>query len=235
MPRKVQREIRQILTERQQRRANRKIAEAARTGAPNRIAALIPEYQQRREQRRKESMRARLRKGTLGRAAFEELLPELLEKVSADADAAIRQAVLLVGPIGEQCARDLQQMQTDEDFSGKRGRNHKLERTTLHRVEHLADWSAALVTLRDYASFGSSRWASGDNCYGSRGGSSHRCYLVVRDSTTGESHVLRVPPKHGNADTQWFRAQGGAVARVKAAVAWTFEREPASYAPAVEA
>lgn len=116
------------------------------------------------------------------------------EQVHGDADAAIRQAVLLVGPIGEQCQRDLAAMRTDEDFGGKRGRHHKLERTTLHRVEHLADWSAALVTLRDYRSFGSSRMGSGDRTYGSVGGSSYRCYLVVRDSTTGESHILRVPP-----------------------------------------
>jgi len=223
------------LAERQARREARRVAEEARAGSPRRILDLAPEYRRRREERRHARALARLRAGRLGRDAFEQLLPELLERVGEDADAAVRQTVLLVGPAGDQAQADLEAMRTDEDFSGRRGRHHRLKRTTLHRVEHRPDWSAALLTLRDYRSFGSSRWGGDEHRYGSRGGSSYRCYLVVRDSTTGEAHILRVPPRHGNADTDYYRRLGTPAARIDAAVAWTFARAPAEYAPQVQA
>jgi hypothetical protein len=181
--------------------------------------------------------RQRLIRGEISHAAVERLVDDQthFETVSAEADGLVKAIVRTVGTIGEQAARDLSEMQTDEDFGGKRGRHHKLTRTTLHRVEHLRDWSAVLVTLRDYCSFGSSRWGGPEASYGSRGGSSYRCYLIVRDTTTAEAHILRVPPKFGNAETQHFSKLRSAAERIRAAVAWTFDRESTEYRPTVEA
>jgi hypothetical protein len=173
----------------------------------------------------------RLYKLRLGRKSFSRLLPSLLERVGRQADLAIRQAVSLVGQIGEQAEDDLGRMRTDESFTGKRGRHHKLERTVLHRVEFSRDYKSALVTLREYKSFGSSRW--GDS-YGSRGGSTYRCYLVVRDATRGTAHLLRVPPKFGNEDTQFFQNFQTPEQRIRAAVAWTFALPAGGYSPTSE-
>ena len=211
----------------------RRLAGRYRTSKPSasRFAAGMP----RPPQPERRTANARLLAGRIGREALEKMLPSLLEQVSHEADAAVRAAVIAVGRIGDQAANDLSRMRTGEDFSGKKGRHHKLERTTLCRVEHLADWSACLLTLRDYVSFGSSSWGNGDRNYGSRGGSSFRVFLVVRDSTTGEAHILRVPPKFGNSDTQFFGKFSNARERIQAAVAWTFSREAGEYAPTHQA
>lgn len=241
MPRSVQREIRAILLARAQRRADRKTAEAARVAAPGRIvreAATRKSVRAAQAAARKEaSARKRLLAGQTGRAALANLIHQgtYLEQVSAEADGLVRSIVRAVGTIGEQAQSDLSEMTTGERFSGKKGRHHRLSRTTVCRVERLADWSAVLLTLRDYESFGSSNWGQGDRGYGSRGGSSYRCYLIVRDTTTGEAHLLRVPPKFGNADTQYFRRFAKAADRIHAAVAWTFGRQPSEYRPQVEA
>jgi hypothetical protein len=171
----------------------------------------------------------------VGRAALDAIIPTLRDKVSTQADQLIACVVRAVGKIGEQCRSDLSRMETGESFTGKKSRNHHLVRTTLERVEHVSDWSSALITLRTFEQFGSSRWGSGDRNYGSRGGNKYECYLVVRDSTTGEAHVLRVPPKFGNSDTQFFGRFRTASERIKAAVAWSFEMDPAAYRPQVTA
>lgn len=206
-PRKVQREIKEILTCRSIRSNNRKYATRVASEEPGRILRLIPVYAARRAAEKAEKARKRLLAGKLGREALEQLIAAGTytgDSVSSEADALVRCAVRCVGTIGEQAESDLSLMQTDEEFRGKKGRNHKLERATVERIEYRKDWSAALITMRDYKSFGSSRW--GDGGYGSRGGSSFRCYLVVRDTTTGEAHILRVPPKFGNSDTNFFNS-----------------------------
>lgn len=212
-----------------------RIAVTARHAAEQTVVAREQEREVQARQRAVQRLRAG---GKLGRDAIDAVLASGdlttggAHAVSTTADALVECVVRAVGTIGDQAREDLREMRTGEDFSGKRGRNHRLDRTTVERVEHLADWSAALVTLRDYRSFGSSSW--GDR-YGSRGGSGFRCFLVVRDSSTREAHVLRVPPKFGNASTNFFAKFSGAKARIKAAVAWTFARQPAEYAPGVEA
>jgi hypothetical protein len=236
--RAVQQEALALLSARIDRRAARAVAQAARRPVPQHIEALREQIRRRHAEAaaaKKARANARLLAGRIGREALEKMLPSLLEQVSHEADAAVRAAVSAVGRIGDQAADDLSRMRTGEDFSGKKGRHHKLERTSLCRVEHLADWSACLLTLRDYVSFGSSRWGNGDRNYGSRGGSSFRVFLVVRDSTTGEAHILRVPPKFGNSDTQFFGKFSNARERIQAAVAWTFSREAGEYAPTHQA
>ena len=61
------------------------------------------------------------------------------------------------------------------------------------------------------------------------------CWLCVRDASTGEAHLLRVPPKFGNAATDFFRTFPSPKKRIQAAVAWTFDRAASDYAPQVEA
>lgn len=224
--RKVQHEAAMILSDRQTRVAHRSVADLARAGQPRRIAKLVPIYRQRRADAAKARAAKRLGKALVGervgRAALDELIPTLRDKVSTQADQLIRCVVRAVGVIGEQCRADLSNMSTDESFSGKKSRNHKLEKTTLERVEHLSDWSSALITMRDFTQVGRSGWGSNGD-YGSRGGNSYRCYLVVRDSTTGEAHILRVPPKFGNAGTQFFARFCGGRERIQAARDWCAE------------
>jgi hypothetical protein len=235
--RKVISQAKVILVERAARRADRKAADNARTGQPGRILGLVAAKRRAAAAKRAEAARQRLVRGLLGREPLAKLLDarKYFEEVSREADGLVRSVVRAVGPIGEQAESDLAEMETGERFSGKRGRNHRLERSTVTRVERLADWSAVLLTIRDYSSFGSANWGSGDSHYGSRGGSSYRCYLIVRDSTTREAHILRVPPKFGNSDTQFFGRLDSAAERIRAAVAWTFGRGAGEYRPDVEA
>lgn len=236
-PRATVSAAKKIMQARADRRANRGQVRKATECNYERILRL-------RDAKRAEAARvaarkaeARLIAGKLGRKPLADLIDQgkHLESVSPQADGLIRSVVAAVGRIGDQTASDLRELETGERFSGKRGRNHRLARTTVCRVERLSDWSAVLLTLRDYSSFGSSSWGSGDSHYGSRGGSAYRCYLIVRDTTTGESHILRVPPKFGNDGTQFFRAFSAPKDRIRAAVAWTFGRESGQYRPDVEA
>lgn len=210
--RRVQHEATAVLAARRRRRGDRAVAEAARTAKPGRIADLVPLYAARREEEAAAKKQKRIERALagerLGRATVDDLLPTLLERVDEQADQIVRCVVRCVGRIGDQCRRDLKQMETSSD-----GTRRVLRKTTLHRVEHLSDWSSALVTMRDYSSFRSRNGSS-------RGGSAFRCYLVVRDSTTGEAHILRVPPKFGNATTQFFSSFRSTRLRIAAARDW---------------
>ena len=96
---------------------------------------------------------SRLLAGRIGREALEEMLPTLLEQVADRGHRGRSPAVIAVGTIGDQAADDLSRMRTGEDFSGEKRPAPQTQRTTLCRVERLADWSAALLTLRDYCQF----------------------------------------------------------------------------------
>lgn len=234
--RKVQAQAIGIWRQRTERRAGRKIAEAARKPEPNRMISMLGELRAKRAKAAAERQRKALLAGKLGRKPLAELIAArkyLTPHVGGEADWLVRCVIAAVGTIGEQVTRDLQELATSEDFSGKRGRNHCREVTTVERIEHLRDWSAALVTFRDYRSYGSSRWG-GERGYGSVGGSSFRCYLVVRDSTTKEAHILRVAPKFGNSETQFFGRFGSPAERIEAARASTFRVAPEVLAAAIE-
>ena len=197
-------EIVSWLTTREQRRRDRQAAEQARGGEPGRMLRLAQERRAERERLAEERLRKRVTAGRVGRQTLARLIEGRYAhgEVGPVADGMLRAVVSAVGVIGEQAERDLDELlRTGEDFAGKRGKHHRLERTTIERIEHLPDWTAALVTLCDYRSFGSYRWGE---YYGSRRGVSFRCYLIVRDATTGEAHVLRVPPRFGNSDTNFF-------------------------------
>lgn len=245
-PRRVQEQAGLLLQARIARRAERKARDCAARGEPGRILGLVPQYRARRAAARRKWLETRLAAETLGvgtfRAAWRDgELAHLIGQVSGLADSLVRAVVRAVGTIGDQAEADLAAMRTNKDFQGKRGRNHKLERTTIERIEHLPDWSGALITMCDYTQYGSRNWGDGNSRYGSRGGCTYRCYLVVRDATRGTAHILRVPPKFGNSGTAYFRSHGPGRARaagarrIRAAIAWTFAQEAGSYRPQVEA
>lgn len=250
------------------RRSCRGIAEKARRGEAGRIARQMPEIRRRREQARKQAISDRLASGRAPKKLLRELAAAAApgddpytpwasagygRSRAANTRGLIRSIIRSVGRIGDQAEADLAHFAADESFSGKRGRHHLLQGSELARIEMRRDGSAALVTMRDYRSFGS----RGSDGYESRGGSGYRCYLVVRDATTGEAHVLRVEPKYGNCDTQFFgdvaeldhpqwrgasaallrrmRRATPAERRIHAAIAWTFGLRAGEYEPAVEA
>jgi len=246
------------LKARNDRRSCRGTAEKARRGEPGRIARMYAERRAQREAAARQRMADRIAAGKLGVGTTRKMFRDgkLLKFAShSNTDIRDRQTMGLVrclvraiGTIGEQAESDLHNFHAREDFSGKKGRHHKLEGSELERVEVRRDWSAALVTMCDYCSFGS----GGSDGYQSRGGRSYRCYLVVRDTTTGEAHILRVPPRFGNSQTKAFsdyaecrpiskklrpenRLQARMDNRIHAAVAWTFGLKPHEYTPAVEA
>jgi hypothetical protein len=240
----------QILRDRQHRRSCRGIAEKARQGTRNRILLLRDERARTKNTNTEVRWRNRIVAGKTGlstvRKTFRrpDVQKRFLDCVGNLADGAIRLIAQAVGYAGEQMHRDIRELSTSEDFSGKQGRHHRYDKTTIDRLQIMPDWSAVLVTMRDYVSFGS----GGANGYEKRGGNSYRCYLIVRDSTTGEGHILRVPPKYGNAETQFFskfESQTGWGKRLKlrtaeqrrihAAVAWTFSLKPHEYNPEVQA
>ncbi len=226
-----------LLRARGDRRSCRGVARAALAGEPGRVLRLAAERRAQRAAaaaaRRLERIKKALAAGRLGRQALDRLLPSLYGRVCAQADQAVVCVVGQVGTIGQQCRSDLDRLETETD--GSIGRRHGLEReTTLARVEHLADWSAALVTLRTHSHYYSHAGIGG----GDRrhvGGDQYACYLVVRDSTTGEAHILRVAPKFGNDGTRFFRSFVSPAARIRAAVAASFGLRAAAYRPDVEA
>ncbi len=227
----------QILHLRHVRKSARGVAEAARRGDPNRIPGLLASRRAARAAAADNRLLVRLQRGTLGAAATKRLLADGtlrrlgLGTTRAISDQIVRAIVRCVGSIGEQAASDLRELRAFEDFSGKRGRHHKLEGSEIGSVQVGAGWREILLTVCDFCSFGSGR--GGD--YHSQGGRSYRCYLVVRDSTTGEAHVLRVPPKFGNSDTNFYGTFASDRARVAGAVAWTFGMEGRQYRPQVTA
>jgi hypothetical protein len=240
-----------ILRERQQQRRDREIANQQPT--PGRIVAEARERQAKREREARHRWEKRVAGVKLGltRVRREFRKPEFqqrfLNKVGVTANGAVELIARAVGTIGDQAQRDLRELRTSTEFTGKQGKHHKFEETTIDLLQIRRDWSAALVTMRDYKSFG----RAGFDGYEKRGGSSYRVYLIVRDTTTGEAHILRVPPKYGNGNTQFFqkfyydarprcRSMAGAErtaeeARIHAAVAWTFGLKPEEYQPQVEA
>jgi len=239
--RDVIREAIGVLKARGDRRSRRGIAQKALAGDAGRIARLAEQRRAERQQAADQRTANRIAAGKLGAGRVRSLYRrgELLRWAKgghgrdrqANTAGLVRCVVRTVGPIGEQCERDLAHFDAGEDFDGKRGRHHKLEGSELERIEALVDWSAVLITMCDYCSYGSCGWDG----YESRGGRSYRCYLVVRDSSTGEAHCLRVPPKFGNAQTQFFGRFRSPRERIQAAVAWTFGMEAREYRPAVQA
>jgi hypothetical protein len=212
---------RDFMAQRRQRRHDRKIAEAARRGDAGRFTRMAAQNKLLRELKRREQADKRLLSGRLGRSAVVQLLEKQthFNSVGPRADALMRCVVYRVGGVD---ANDplLRELRTSEYFGGRKGRHHRLERTTLDRVEYLRDWSAALLTIRDYTQVGSSNWGNG---YGKRGGSSFRVYLAVGESLSKRATLVRVPPKYGNPETQFFNRFTASSERIQSAIMWSLK------------
>jgi hypothetical protein len=59
--------------------------------------------------------------------------------------------------------------------------------------------------------------------------------VVVRDPSTSLRHHISVPPRFGDPQSKTFQRLGTSAARIRAALAWTFDLKPDEYAPALEA
>lgn len=232
------RAARGVIAARVERREARAIAASAREAAPGRITAHLGD----------EATAGRFaaaKRHTLKRWRW--LLrhrPGAVESLYATHPAlAVRMEVRDVGTIGEQVERDLgEALAVDYSLStNRRNSRHLCQASNVHRV--LRSRRGKLIVMRDYTSWGS----RGDDGYDTRRGVAFRSFLVVRDSTTGEAHVMRVPPKYGSGETHYeSRIRGGVTlpsgrtlrgdeAVVHAAAAWTFELRPEQYEPRKQA
>jgi len=147
----------------------------------------------------------------------------------------VETVVSLIGKIGDQAEADLREFRTGVGRDRyKPGRYHYFAATNLHSVQILPSWTAALVTMRDFVSFGRGAHAGGHG-HDSTRGVSFRCYLVVRDTTTKQAHILRVPAKFGDNGTRFYGTFSTPAERIRGAVAWSFGMESRDYAPVVEA
>jgi len=160
----------------------------------------------------------------------------LLHHIVPDAHAGVLLTIQAVGKVGEQTISDIRRnfqigVMTHEYYKG----GYIFQASNLHRIEILDDFSAVLITMRDYTRFGVAEAFPGDTEAWSRGGVSFRTYLIVRDTTTGEAHILRVPPKFGNENTKFFQNFKNAEERIMGAVAWTFRLKTEEYKPVLQA
>jgi hypothetical protein len=276
--RKVIAEARQRLADRERRRSDRRIAEDARTANPGRIARRAtcaavarrlgdPDRRHKRSWIRRQLLRADVRKHlsadeiaaasqrcSLGRRQRAEIVRDLCRREQSE--RTVRLLAAQIGTIGKQAERDLAEFVESESLDGKRGKNHYYTRSSVKRVQIRRDLTAALVTMTDYRSWGAYGYGGADG-YGKQGGVSFRAYLIVRDSTTGEAHIMRVRPRYGNAETNYYhdiarlshkewrgmsdglrrrmRRATDAERRIHAAVAWTFHLRAGQYDPQIEA
>lgn len=170
------------------------------------------------------------RKCTLGKRQRADLVRTLQAKPRSD--ASLRYIVETIGEIGDQAERDMAELAEHEELSGKKGRNHWYEKSVIDRIQLNGDCNAALVTIADIKSWGAYGYG-GSEGYGKQSGCSYRVYLIVRDASRGSAHILRVPPKYGNPNTQFYGKFTSQAERIEAAREWTFAGH--SLAGAIEA
>jgi len=116
--------------------------------------------------------------------------------------AVVAEVLRRVGPAGEQALAD--EARYTEEFErpadgGKKGGICGGDYREVSAVWLAPDSSAAIIAYAEWGSWGVSG-ARARNGVG-RGGLHHfriRAYLVVRDTTTGERHMIRVPPRFGS-------------------------------------
>jgi hypothetical protein len=148
------------------------------------------------------------------------LLPEGMTLGSSALEATLGE----IGPAGEQALADeARYFETWND----RPSSQRVNCAQIDTIDVTADGSAALITRHIFTLYRSALRSS-----------TVECYLVVRDATTGERHVLSVPPKFGSRKSVTRRkllAEGGPAAVIHAATAWTFGIKPADYHPTTEA
>jgi hypothetical protein len=129
-----------------------------------------------------------------------------------------------VGPAGSQAHAD--EARYFETWN-ERPSSQRVNRAEIDTIDVAPGYRAALVTRHIYT------------LYHSRLRSSEvEVYLILRDTTSGERHVLRVPPMFGKRTAKTrakLLSEGGPATVIHAAIAWTFGKKPAEYHPDREA
>lgn len=162
---------------------------------------------------------------------------------------AVEEILRRVGPAGEQALADEARYFETYDREQYDSRNHAgRDWRGVSRAVIASDESAAILSFVEAGSYlHKGRQAEYDLDTGRliRPGGLHHlrisAYLVVRDASSGERHVLRVPPRFGSTrSATWKRyldesGTGDADGLIHEAVAWTFGLRPQEYSPGVQA
>lgn len=147
----------------------------------------------------------------------------LASMASMNGAVALRELLDRVGAAGEQSIADEERYFTPLSEQPNKSRYNAY---SIDIVLARADGSALLVGMAD-------------RTYYKRHLRSSRidAFLVLRDTTTGERHVLRVAPKFCRyTSAEWSKRGGGDPEQlIHAATAWTFGLKPEQYHPDLSA
>ncbi len=155
------------------------------------------------------------------------------------AEEAVGEILRRVGPAGEQALADEARYFESFDEEQYESSNHSgRDWRAVSRAVVSSDESAAILSYVEAGSYlhkGVSWSDYADTGY-APGGLHHlrfAVYLVVRDSTSGERHVIRVPPRFGMTRSKtWQRyIPHDPDGLIHAAIAWTFGLKPEEYHP----
>lgn len=159
------------------------------------------------------------------------------------AEEAVAEILRRIGPAGEQARADEARYLESYDVQQYESRKHAGRDWRAVSLAAVRSDSAAAIIA--YAEVGS--YLHRGSFEPGAGGLHHlriHAYLVVRDATTGERHILRIPPRFGRYRSATWRRHVrvypdrvgiDADALIHAAVAWTFGLAPGEYHPEVAA
>jgi len=157
------------------------------------------------------------------------------------AEQAVTAILRRVGPAGEQALADEQRYFRTFDVEQYDSSKHSGRDWREPSLAVVApDGSAAIICYAEVGSYLHKGYGNSDG--GPPAGGLHHLrfavYLVVRDATSGERHVMRIPPRFGrytSATYHRYMDRGDRAGLIRAAVAWTFGLRPEEYHPQVEA
>lgn len=152
---------------------------------------------------------------------------------------AVEEILRRVGPAGSQALADEARYFDAYDRVQYESAKHSgRDWRGVSRAVVAADSSAAILAFVEAGTF------LHKGSFGEEAGGLHHlriaAYLLVRDATTGERHVLCIPPRFGSTrSATWGRyvdheGRGDTSGLIHAAVAWTFALRPDEYQPDTE-
>lgn len=158
---------------------------------------------------------------------------------------AVEEILRRVGPAGEQAQADEARYFESYDVQLYETRNYAgRDWRGVSRAVIASDHSAAILSFVEAGSYLNKRvtWDNYDPSYNTAvpGGLHHlriAAYLILKDSSSGNRHVLRIPPRFGRyKSATWQRyvdefGQGDTDGMIHAAIAWTFGMKPDEYQP----
>jgi hypothetical protein len=170
------------------------------------------------------------------------------------AQECLQELLRRIGPAGEQSLEDEKRyfneyLETDWNSRKQTAKNAR-EVSFVHINE---DCSAMIVSFVEYGWFcfkggepcgGGFRWITEERQFDVNvaGGLHHlriSAYLVVRDSSSNERHIMRIPPRFGSLRSATYKHYTGEAynrnALIRAALAWTFNIDYAEYQPQLAA